>query len=105
MKLIAIVNIPDDDYKLSNNWIIDTDGDIRYLDEDGEAWLRYKSPKDDYKLMSLPQKIDIDLLNNMCKHCESMFNKRGELCPYRSSSNDYCKSYKILKDAIERDQI
>ena len=59
MKLITVVDIPDEDYYyyLDNGvdkWIIDIDGDIRYLNEDGDAWMHYRSPEDDYVLKPLP---------------------------------------------------
>lgn len=52
--------------------------------------------------MPMPQKIDIELLNNMCKHCECLLNGCGKLCAYRSIDNDYCEAYEALKEAIER---
>ena len=70
MKLITIVDIPDEDYYyfLDNGvdkWIIDIDGDIRYLNEDGDAWMHYRSPEDDYVLKPLPEKIPPNELGNM----------------------------------------
>ena len=60
---------------------------------------------DDCPLKPMPQKIDIELLNNMCKHCECLLNSCGKLCAYRSIDNDYCDEYEKLKGAIEQNEM
>ena len=30
MKLYTVIDIPDEDYEMSDHWVIDVDGDIRY---------------------------------------------------------------------------
>ena len=56
MKLYTVIEIPDEDYKLSNKWAIDTDGEIICLNEDGDVWLHYKTPLFDYELRPFPTK-------------------------------------------------
>ena len=55
MKLYTVIDIPDVDYKMSDHWVIDIDGDTRYLDEDG-ALITYKSSQ--YELRPLPEEKD-----------------------------------------------
>ena len=61
MKLFTVIDIPDEDYKLSKKWALNIDGDIGYLDEDGDIWIPYKISQCDYELRPLPQKVEMDL--------------------------------------------
>lgn len=55
MKAIAIVELPDDAFDEYDTWIIDDEGEIRYLD-DG-AWMHYKDiDANGIELRPLPEK-------------------------------------------------
>ena len=58
MKLFTVIEIPDEDYKLSKKWALNIDGDIGYLDEDGDIWIPYKISQCDYELRPLPRRLD-----------------------------------------------
>ena len=58
MKLYTVIEIPDEDYKLSKKWAIDIGGNIKYLNEDDNFWVHYKQPEFDvYDLSPFPSKF------------------------------------------------
>jgi len=104
-KAILVIDMPND----CSHCPVSSISDYQYIcDEMGRIMSEdeYYAQKPDWcPLKPMPQKIDIELLNNMCKHCESMINKCGKLCPYRSIDNDYCDEYEKLKGAIEQNEM
>ena len=56
MKLYTVIDIPDDDYKMSDHWIIDTDRCVKFLSENG-FWIPYKLHPYGYELKQLPEKL------------------------------------------------
>ena len=104
-KAIAIIDIPDgiNIEECCANY----EAFHREHDDKFPNGIRYKTIQYEelVNLKPMPQKIDIELLNNMCKHCECLLNSCGKLCAYRSIDNDYCDEYEKLKGAIEQNEM
>ena len=43
----------------------------------------------------------LQLLRELCSHCESNLNECNKRCAWRSLSNEHCEEYEKLKEAIE----
>ena len=43
----------------------------------------------------------LQLLKELCSHCESNLNECNKGCAWRSLSNEHCEEYEKLKEAIE----
>ena len=43
----------------------------------------------------------LQLLKELCSHCENNLNKCNKGCAWRSLSNEHCEEYEKLKEAIE----
>lgn len=41
-------------------------------------------------------------LKTLCEKCESGFVAKGQACPFRSLSNDYCEEYENLKKGLDK---
>ena len=44
----------------------------------------------------------LQLLKELCSHCESNLNECNKGCAWRSLSNEHCEEYENLKDAIKK---
>lgn len=44
----------------------------------------------------------LQLLKELCSHCESNLNECNKGCAWRSLSNEYCEEYEKLKEGIEK---
>lgn len=43
-----------------------------------------------------------EALKQMCENCESGFTAKGQRCPFRSISNDYCDEYEAVKKELDQ---
>lgn len=43
----------------------------------------------------------LQLLKELCLHCEHNLNECNKGCAWRSLSNEHCEEYEKLKEAIE----
>lgn len=41
-------------------------------------------------------------LKTICEKCESGFAAKGQACPFRSLSNEYCEEYEKIKSELEK---
>ena len=44
----------------------------------------------------------LQLLKELCSHCESNLNECNKGCAFRSLSNEHCEEYDKLKEGIEK---
>lgn len=44
----------------------------------------------------------LQLLKELCSHCESNLNECNKGCAFRSLSNEHCEEYEKLKEGIEK---
>lgn len=43
----------------------------------------------------------LQLLKELCSHCENNLNECNKGCAWRSLSNEHCEEYEKLKEALE----